>query len=251
MGPWDAGISSNVVAGVRRSLSARAVPRVAALRSRRGRADAAAANPCANPTVTNFLAADATHAGVIRPLLLRRHGAPVTYFECIGDRAQQLGAGSQSDAAGTPTLLRDATTWSCDRLTRRFVSTAPKPDGTLGVGTYSVRTMSCAQRFSFDVPRARAARRAAARARHRPLGDRRHSSALCVTAPGQRRACRTLAFARAVAVVSRRVRVRAAGSWRIELRAREHRVRTKVAVGVGREGGGPGGRRSCWRPATR
>ncbi len=107
---------------------------------------APAASPCAKPVVTHFLGADATRPGVIDLHFFHAEGAPVTYFECAGGRARRLG--TATTAAGTPTILRDATTWSCDRLTRRFVATAPGPDGSLATGTFSVRTMSCAQRSS-------------------------------------------------------------------------------------------------------
>ncbi len=158
------------------------------------------------------------------------------YFECVGDRAQHLGAART--APGTPTILRDATTWSCHRPNRRFVSTAPRADGSLGVGVYSVRTMSCAQRFELRV-----ARRASPGARVRVrvvdrwgIGGIRPT--LCVTPPRERRSCKTLAFPRAVAVASRRVRATTRGSWRIELRAHGHRVRTSVAVGTGAKAAG-------------
>jgi len=100
--------------------------------------------------------------------------------------------------------------------------------------------MSCAQRFSVSTPR-RLRPGALLRLRVTDrwgIGGIR--PALCVTAPGERRACRTLAFPRAVVVVSRRVRATTRGSWRIELRARGHRVRTRVAVGAGaKAAGGP------------
>jgi hypothetical protein len=54
---------------------------------------------------------------------------------------------------------------------------------------------------------------------------------LCITPPQGRRQCRTLAFARAVAVATRRFRAEQRGRWRIELRVRDHRVRRDVAVG--------------------
>src|SRR4051812_9846345 len=79
------------------------------------RADAQvpAANPCAPRDVTNLLAADATHPGVISLYFFHAEGAPVTYFECIRGRAKRLGAATTE--VGVPTVLTDATTWSCDR----------------------------------------------------------------------------------------------------------------------------------------
>ncbi len=190
-----------------------------------------AAGPCAKPRVTNFLAADATRPGVIALHFFHAEGAPVTYFECVGGRARRLGTATA--AAGTPTILRDATTWSCQRLTRRFVATAPKLDGSLATGSYSVRTMSCAQRFELRTPR-RVARGAMLRVRVADswgIGEVRPD--LCVTPPGGERRCSPLPFARAVAVASRGFRAHTRGRVRVELRVRDRRVRSAtIAVGV-------------------
>jgi lysophospholipase L1-like esterase len=184
--------------------------------------------------VTNFLAADATRPGVISLYFFGAQGAPVTYFECVRGRAQRLGSKTTPD--GSPTLLRDATTWSCDRLTRRFVATAPRPDATQVLGTYSVRTMSCARRLRLSAPR-RVARGATLRIRVADswgIGGIRPT--LCVTLPGGARRCSVIAFPRAVAVASRRVRANARGRVRLELRVRDRRVgNAAVAVGVGVE----------------
>jgi hypothetical protein len=192
---------------------------------------AAPASQCAHPRVTNFLAADATHPGVITLYFFHAEGAAVTYFECIGGKAHRLG--TRTTAAGVPTIMRDATTWSCDRLTRRFVATAVAADGTAVTGTYSVRTMSCAHRFEIKAPRRVAAdTRLALRVVDRwGIGGIR--TELCVTPPRDRRHCSTLAFPRAVGVASRRFRARVRGRLRVELRVRGQRVRTAaVAVGV-------------------
>jgi hypothetical protein len=199
-----------------------------------GRADGAtvAANPCEPPLATHFLAADATHPGLISLYFFGAAGAPVTFYECVEGRPTRLGKVA-SAASGTPTLLSDATTWSCDRLTRRFVARARKPDGTFAYGTYSVRTMSCASRFRITVPR-RVAQGQLLRVRVsdswgiggiRPL--------LCITSPAGRRTCDRIGFARAVGVASRRYRPDAKGRLLVEVRVRDRRVRAQtVAVGV-------------------
>ncbi len=199
-----------------------------------GRADAAQprADPCEPTVVTNFLAADATHRGVISLYFFGAEGAPVSYYECVGGRPERLGK-LTSDVPGAPTLLRDATTWSCDRLTRRFVATAPKRDGTLAVGAYSVRTMSCAGRFRISVP-SRATPGALLRVRVsdswgiggiRPL--------LCITSPTGTRSCDRMGFARAVTVASRRFRANTKGRHLVEVRVRDRRVKsTTIAVGI-------------------
>lgn len=191
----------------------------------------AAANPCQKPRVTNFLAADATRPGVISLYFFHAEGARVTYFECASGRARRLG--SIRTAAGTPSILLDATTWSCDRLTRRFAATATLADGSLGTGTYSVRTMSCLHRFELSAPR-RAAPGASFRIRvvdRWGIGGIR--ARLCATPPGARRTCTTQRFPRGVAVATRTMRATAGGTWHIELRVRGHRARTAVVVGQG------------------
>jgi lysophospholipase L1-like esterase len=200
-------------------------------------APVAAPGLCSAPHVTNFAPADVTRPGVIDLYYFGAGGSRVDYFECIGDRAHHVGS-AQAPASEPRTILYDAATWSCDRPNRRFVSISRRPDGTIGMGVYSVRTMSCAQRFELHVPR-RVAPGSRLRVRvvdRWGIGGIRPT--LCVTPPHERRACRTLAFPRAVAVASRRVRATTRGSWRIELRARGHRVRTSVAVGDGSKAAG-------------
>ena len=211
-----------------------------------GRAEAAApsSNPCATTNITNFLAADITQAGVISLYFFGADGAPVTYYECIGNRAKQL-AKLQGDAAGTPTLLSDATTWSCDRLTRRFVATSPKEDGTLKAGTYSVRTMSCASRFRINAP-ARVAQGKVVRVRvNDSWGIGGIQPLLCVTSPAGKRSCERVKFAKAVAVTTRRIRPNTRGRLLVEVRVRDRRVRsTTIDVGTG------GGRRAAAPPTV-
>lgn len=189
----------------------------------------AATNPCVKPHVTNFLGADATKPGVIDLYFFHAEGATVSYFECIGDRAQPLG--QRTTPAGTPTILYGATTWSCARVKRRFVATATRAHGSLATGQFGVRTMSCAQRFELSAPRRVAVgSRLAIRVTDRwAIGGMRPQ--LCIAAPHAARTCKTLAFARAVAIARRSVRADVPGDWRVELRAHGHVVRTTVAVG--------------------
>ncbi|MFP5361146.1 MAG: hypothetical protein ACLGI5_00275 [Thermoleophilia bacterium] len=191
-------------------------------------ATAGAAPARAQEPATAF-AADSTQPGVITLLFWGARGAEVRYFERVGDRRRALGRARS--AAGAVTTLEDATTWSCSRLKRRFEAHATLPDGSVAKGEYGVRTASCAQRFSVQAPR-RVAPGRLARIR---IVDRWRIGGirpkLCVTPPRGRRACRTVAFARAVAVASRRFRADRRGRWRVELRVRDHRVRRDVAVG--------------------
>ncbi len=189
---------------------------------------AAGANPCLAPHVTNFLGADATHAGVID--LYFFHGGPgrVTYYECVGQRAQRLGTAA---SAAPPTILRDATTWSCVRLRRQFVAVTTAADGSTETGSFGVRTGSCARRFELRAPRRIApGSKLAVRVVDRwAIGGVRPE--LCFTPPHDGRSCKRLAFASAVASARRSVRARARGDWLVELRLRGHTVRTTVAVG--------------------
>ena len=197
-------------------------------------APAAVAEPCVNPHVTNFLGADATHPGVISLYFFGAEGAPVTYYECADGRARKLGA--LASAAGTATVLHDATTWSCERLVRRFVATAPRSDGSLATGSYSVRTRSCAQRFELEVPR----RVAPGRQIHLRVVDSWGiggvRTELCISSPGRERRCSALAFPHAVGVASRRLRPHTRGRLGLELRVGSHRTHTAVAVGGGSAG---------------
>lgn len=189
---------------------------------------AAPASASAQEPTTAF-AADATQVGVISLLFFGAQGGEVQYFERVGNTRRSLGRARAE--AGAVTLLKEATTWSCTRLKRRFEARVTLPDGTVATGEYGVRTPSCAQRFRVEAPtRVAPGRLARVRVLDRwNLGAIRPK--LCVTPPGGRRACRTVAFARAVAVATRRFRAGKRGRWRVELRVGDHRVRRYVAVG--------------------
>jgi len=194
-------------------------------------APAVAVTACEPAPITNFLAADATKPGVIDLYFFGANGRRVHFFECVDGGLRKLGSARAS--ANDPTLLKDATAWRCDRLTRRFVASATLPDGSRATGSYSVRTGSCAKRFDIGVPR-RAKRGAVVRVRivdRWGIGGIRPQ--LCIAAPQAPRTCRSMPFAQAVAVATRRFRARTAGRWRIELRLREARSRATVAVGDG------------------
>ena len=181
--------------------------------------------------VTNAFAADATGIGVIKLIFNGAEGSPVEFFEQIGDRSRRLGQSSADP--GAQTILDDATTWSCDRLVRRFFATAILPNGSKATGAHTVRTASCADRFRLRVPRriapgARAEIRVADRW---GIGGIRPQ--LCITPPKARTRCRTLAFPAAVAIATRGLRATTRGLWTVELRIREHRIRKSFAVGAG------------------
>ena len=157
-------------------------------------------------------------------------GAPVTFFECVGDRAVELGR--RTAPADEITRFWAATGWRCDRLTRRFAATTTRPDGSIGRGTHTIRTRSCAQRFDLAVPR-RVEPGALARIR---IADRWRvggvRTSLCIARPGRLLACRNVTFRSRTALALRSFRVRARGHWRIELRVAGHATRATIAVGV-------------------
>jgi len=181
------------------------------------------------PVEVHFFAADATQAGVISLHFFGAAGAPVTFYERVGDRLVRLGART---SPGDETIFRDAVMWRCDRLVRRFAAGAPLAGGRLAVGEYRVRTASCATRLQLNAPR---------RLRPGAVGrvsviDRWGNGAVtpqvCITPPRGRRACDKVRLRRAASVATHRFRARATGRWRVELRYRGHRIRRSVAVGT-------------------
>ncbi|MBW3653597.1 MAG: DUF459 domain-containing protein [Actinobacteria bacterium] len=182
------------------------------------------------PVEVHFFAADATQAGVISLHFFGAPGAPVTFYERVDDRLVKLGTRT---SAADETVMRDAVTWRCDRLVRRFAAVAPLAGGRFAVGWYSVRTSSCATRLELNVPR-RLAPGAVGRV---SVIDRWGNGSLtprvCVTPPRGKRACEKVRLRRAVSVASHRFRARTTGRWRVELRFRGRRVRRTVAVGAG------------------
>ncbi|HEV2785924.1 MAG TPA: hypothetical protein VGV67_06025, partial [Solirubrobacteraceae bacterium] len=178
----------------------------------------------------HFFAADATQAGVISLHFFGAGGAPVTFYERVGDRLVRLGSRT---SAGEETIMRDAVTWRCDRLVRSFAAIARLPDGRTAVGDYRVRTASCKTRLELDVPR-RLAPGAVGRV---SVIDRWGNGAVtpqvCVRPPRGERDCEKVRLRRAASVATHRFRARETGRWRVELRFRGHRVRRSVAVGAG------------------
>ena len=186
--------------------------------------------PCAAGPTTVSLVATFDRRSVIDLHLFGAGGAPVSFFECVGDRAVALG--QRSAPAGEVTRLWAATGWRCDRLDRRFAATVALADGTIARGSHAIRTASCAQRFGLEVPGRLAA---GSRARVR-LSDRWRvggvRTSLCIARPGRRFECDDVVFRTGNAVVVRAFRVAARGRWRVELRAPGHTTRRTIAVGV-------------------
>jgi lysophospholipase L1-like esterase len=193
----------------------------------RGDAQATSPDP---PVEVHFFAADTSQAGVVSLFFFGAFGAPVTFFERVGDRLQRLGTqASPTD----PTGLTDAVNWRCDRRVRRFTASAVLAGGRFALGAYSVHTPSCATRLELGVPR-RLAAGAVGRIRIVDRwGNGGVTAQLCVTPPAAPRTCGDERLRRAISVVTRRLRATTSGRWRVELRFRGHRVRRSIAVGAG------------------
>jgi len=191
-------------------------------------------DPCATPSDSNYLVADATKPGTIDLVFYNAKGGRVVFFECVGDRLKRLGA-KRAATAADPTILTDASAWSCDRLARRFAAVSILPDGSIAFGSYSVRTTSCASRFALSAPRhMKPGAKASVRVVDRwGIGGIRPE--LCIAPAKSEPRCKTLAFPSAVTVASRRFRASERGRWRVELRVRRERIR--AAFDVGGEGG--------------
>ncbi len=197
--------------------------RFGALRSRLVPSD-----PRVSAPPTNLFFAYAT-TGLISLVMGGAQGAPVEFFERIGDRLKPLG--SAKNLPGKGTILLDATTWSCTRRTRRFVGTATLPDGSPALGGGPVRTPTCATRFQIRAPRRVAPGRTFGVRVIDRWGNGAITPTLCVTPPARRRSCRALAFPRAVAIATRRFRADKRGTWKVDLRIQGSQTRTTVGVG--------------------
>jgi lysophospholipase L1-like esterase len=189
------------------------------------------ADPRAVAPETHFLAADATRIGVVRGIFADVQGAPVTFYERVGDRVTVLG--SARAAPGENTILEDATTWSCTRLTRRIMASATLRDGFHATGVDTIRTPSCANRFRIRAPRAMAPGREIVLRVADRWGIGGITPRLCVAAPGRRGSCRPLRFPRAVTVASQRFRATSRGVWRVDLQVSGTHTRVSVSVGTG------------------
>ena len=188
-------------------------------------------DPCATPTDSNYIVADATSPGLIDLIFYNAQGARVVFYECVGDRLKRLGAKRADDPSLPVTKLAAATTWSCESLARRFAAVAVLPDGQIAFGSYSVRTPSCASRFRLDAPRhVKPGAKARVRVVDRwGIGGIRPQ--LCFDPARGDTRCRMLDFPKAVTVASRRFRAEARGRLRVELRVLRERIATTVAVG--------------------
>jgi len=196
---------------------------------------AIAVQPGDTPNPKLFFAADAAaDRGYITLFLAGAAYAEVDVQELLGGARRPVTSVNLGAVAGNfgGLVLNRALRWRCDRLTRRFVATAHNPDGTDDRGTFSLRTPSCDDRLSVTVPRAARAGgrvRMVVRDRWRIGGVR---GRLCTTAPDGVARCRTLIIPAGRKRVTRELRLRSSGRWRVEVRAPAQRIRRVVSVGV-------------------
>lgn len=190
----------------------------------------AAPSPCADTVApTQPMAVSTGRPGVLRLHVFLAQGAPVTFYECRGERPRRLGTLA---VPGDRTTLAPAAFWRCDRLARRFVATVTLPDGTFARGETDIRTRSCAHRYDLAVPpRARRgdAVRVSVQDRWAKGGT---TGTLCIGPPGGRPDCDRFRLGRQIDVASRGFRPAGKGRWRIVARMPFARLSDTVAVGV-------------------
>ena len=154
----------------------------------------------------------------------------MTFYERVEGKLVPLGSRT---SATDETIMRDAVTWSCDRLVRQLRGIAPLAGGRLAIGEYSVRTSSCATRLELVVPRRLAPGALGRVSVVDRWGNGDVTPQLCITPPRGKRTATPSACGARSPPRRKRFRPRATGRWRVELRYRGHRVRRSVAVGAG------------------
>jgi lysophospholipase L1-like esterase len=175
-------------------------------------------------------AANDNHTGVIDLYFFGAQGATVTYYECRGEQAVQLGQRTATRDGYTP--MYGATTWSCARRIRQFAATAVLAGGTLQRGLTDIRTPSCARRLRLAAPRRGALGRKVVIVVRDRWGTGALTSRWCVTRPSGRRACRVLRLAAAQRATRRAFVPDRRGRWRVSVALGRYRTSASVAIGV-------------------
>jgi lysophospholipase L1-like esterase len=137
----------------------------------------------------------------------------VTLTEQVGNSQQPIEDAAPRDGQ---VVLRHAEIWRCDRFKRQFNATAAYPDGTTQTATTSIRTPSCAKRFTLS------ARKLRGRIRVR-IGDRWKvgdaSPRVCVRPPAHKAGCRSLGIPGGRRSARRDYRACTGGFWAISVGA--------------------------------
>lgn len=131
---------------------------------------------------------------------------------------EQVGADRQPIEDATPSagqvVLRHAEIWRCDRFARRFVATAAYPDGTTQSASASIRTPSCARRFTLTARKLRGRIRVRIADRWK-VGD--VAPKVCVHRRGRKPVCRTLSIPGGRKSARRDFRVHGGGLWTVSV----------------------------------
>lgn len=181
------------------------------------------------------LVVDATKRGQVDFYLAGEAGATMTVRELDG-RGGSRRLGSKVLDQNGQGVMRKASRWRCDRLSRRFVASGPLA-GREVKATYGVRTPSCGDRLEIGLPR-----------RVRPGGSVRMvvrdgwgignlGLHLCKLESGDRSRCRRIRMGQDTVRITTRFRLHRAGRARILLAGRGFRISRVVTVGNGRLGG--------------
>jgi lysophospholipase L1-like esterase len=190
-------------------------------------------NPCAagvpHPAT---LAVDTNRPGLVDLFYFSAGGEPVTYYECVGTHAHELGVQATVEGDDITPLL-EAARWSCTVLDRTFAATATPAGQPFAEGITDVRTPSCAGRFRLEVPPGILPGRSADIRIVDEWGIGGITTKLCVVAPGASLPrCQTVPFASAANAADRSVRLPTAGRWTVSLLVDGFRTSATIAVGV-------------------
>jgi lysophospholipase L1-like esterase len=175
------------------------------------------------------LRADASERGYIGFQAQGPPGKTATVSEQVG--SQLVPVASIPLGGGTGTLPR-ALRWRCDRLTRRFVASAPATLGGTETASAELTTRSCRNRLGIALKRrrVRAGRRIALRLRDR-FGVGELGVRICTRAPGGRRRCGRATMPAGTTRVSRSLRASRPGRWLVDARVKGgRRLRRVVRV---------------------
>lgn len=213
------------------------MPRIAVLLAGICAALAAAAAPVAGADEP-FLAADTTHIGTIDLYFLGGPGTRVRFYERVGAEQVVLGDAIVPDDQDAVRLPR-ATTWRCDRLTRRFEAFAVRADGSVTGGSYDVRTPPCRERLEIAAPRSASPGALIPVVVRDRWGLGGLALRLCAESPAGGRACRAVTLPAGATEAVRRVRLSRDGRWVLQLGLGGETVRRGVVAGAGAGRFGP------------
>jgi lysophospholipase L1-like esterase len=176
------------------------------------------------------LAADASETGYVNLVAFGQPGTQVALSEVVDGRHTELGAGTVQ-YYGAFYVLR-ATQWRCDRLVRRFRATMVDPQGRSHSGRFSLRTPSCRNRLSVEVPPEVAPGAPFTARVVDGWGIGGIGAKVCAALAGEEEACGAVQVVRGTAHTERELRLPRPGIWSVAVRLGRYRDRVRVGVGV-------------------